>query len=133
MRSYWWATAAQDSRGEPARRLPYGGMARRRADGEPGLIDRVRWRNVGGLAALLAAGLAIALGPRSCGEPAPARLPEEEPVAPPAGREVAPAPAAPARARDGGGGKREEGGRSRRPRRRRSHRERPPVAPAKPV
>src|SRR3954452_22160928 len=83
MRSYWWATAAQDSRGEAACRLPYGGRARRRADGEPGLIDGVRWRNVGRLAVLLAAGLLIALGPRGCGEN-PASLPPETRIAPPA-------------------------------------------------
>src|SRR3954468_10965480 len=58
-------------------------MARRRADGEPGLIDRVRWRNVGRLAVLLAAGLLIALGPRGCGEK-PASLPPETRIAPPA-------------------------------------------------
>src|SRR3954454_15631993 len=83
MRSYWWATAAQDSRGEPLANVAYGGMARRRADGEPGLIDRVRWRNVGRLAVLLAPGLLIALGPRGCGEN-PASLPPETRVAPPA-------------------------------------------------
>src|SRR3954451_14128144 len=83
MRSYWWATAAQDSRGEPLANVAYGGMARRRADGEPGLIDRVRWRNVGRLAVLLAAGLLIALGPRGCGEN-PASLPPETRIAPPA-------------------------------------------------
>ena len=42
-------------------------MARRRGDGPPGLIDRVRWGNVGRLAAFLAAGLLIAVGPGSCG------------------------------------------------------------------
>src|SRR5437660_9601127 len=42
-------------------------MARRRGDGPPGLIDRVRWGNLGRLAAVLAAGLLIAFGPGSCG------------------------------------------------------------------
>src|SRR3954447_6624781 len=83
MRSYWWATAAQDSRGEALANVAYGGMARRRADGEPGLIDRGRWRNVGRLAVLRAAGLLSALGPRGCGEN-PASLPPETRVAPPA-------------------------------------------------
>src|SRR3954447_20223383 len=102
MRSYWWATAAQDSRGEPLANVAYGGMARRRAEGEPGLIDRVRWRNVGRLAVLLAAGLLIALGPRGC-EHEPAPLPPETRVAPsptptPAPPAAEPAGSAPRRA-----------------------------------
>src|SRR4051794_4941886 len=43
-------------------------MARRRAGAAPGLMGRVRWANVGRLAALLAAGLLILVGPpRGCG------------------------------------------------------------------
>src|SRR5688500_17186333 len=42
-------------------------MERRRADGGPGLMARVRWGNVGRLAALLAAALLILTGPRGCG------------------------------------------------------------------
>src|SRR3982751_6591280 len=60
-------------------------MARRRADGEPGLLDRVRWRNVGRLVVLLAAGLLIAAGPRGGRERARA-LPPAKPVAPTAPR-----------------------------------------------
>src|SRR3954447_25246050 len=41
-------------------------MERRRADGGPGLLARVRWGNVGRLAALLAAALLILAGPRAC-------------------------------------------------------------------
>src|SRR5215213_1469116 len=41
-------------------------MERRRADGGPGLVSRVRWGNVGRLAALLAAALLILAGPRGC-------------------------------------------------------------------
>src|SRR5215212_6004629 len=41
-------------------------MERRRADGGPGLMARVRWGNVGRLAALLAAALLILAGPRGC-------------------------------------------------------------------
>src|SRR3954470_7669712 len=41
-------------------------MERRRADGGPGLLARVRWGNVGRLAALLAAALLILAGPRGC-------------------------------------------------------------------
>src|SRR5205807_1408884 len=42
-------------------------MGRGRGDGQPGLIERVRWGNVARLAALVAGGLLIAVGPRSCG------------------------------------------------------------------
>src|SRR5215208_1569082 len=41
-------------------------MERRRADGGRGLLARVRWGNVGRLAALLAAALLILAGPRGC-------------------------------------------------------------------
>src|SRR2546423_11349874 len=54
-------------------------MARRRGDGPPGFIDRVRWGNVGRLAAVLAAGLLIAVGPGACGKDA------AKPVAQPRG------------------------------------------------
>src|SRR5205085_1693900 len=54
-------------------------MARRRGDGPPGLIDRVRWGNVGRLAVVLAAGLLIAVGPGGCGKDA------AKPVAQPRG------------------------------------------------
>src|SRR5262245_33421672 len=42
-------------------------MGRRRASGASGLLRRVRWGNVGRLAALLAAGLAVASAGRGCG------------------------------------------------------------------
>src|SRR5262245_25252797 len=42
-------------------------MGRWRAGGAPGLLRRVRWGNVGRLAALLAAGLAVASAGRGCG------------------------------------------------------------------
>src|SRR5215204_7106829 len=68
------------------------GMGRRRADGGPGLLARVRWGNVGRLAALLAAALLVFTGPRGCG-------PAEQPSPPEAGvnnaapqREVPPSP-----------------------------------------
>src|SRR5829696_5007836 len=53
--------------GESACALAYRSMERRRADGGPGLMARVRWGNVGRLAALLAAALLILAGPRGCG------------------------------------------------------------------
>src|SRR5690349_13109697 len=56
-------------------------MARRRADGEPGLIERVRWRNVGRLAVALVAVLVVLVGPRGCGRQE-APLPPEVRVAP---------------------------------------------------
>src|SRR5215208_4064526 len=52
--------------GENACGRAYKGMERRRADGGPGLMARVRWGNVGRLAALLAAALLILAGPRGC-------------------------------------------------------------------
>ena len=69
-------------------------MARRRADAPPGLLDRVRWGNVGRLVALLAAGLLLALGPRACSKaPGPeatieAAPPPDAPAPPPTGRVV---------------------------------------------
>jgi hypothetical protein len=56
---------------------PQGSVDRRRARGHPALLRRVRWGNVGRLAALLAAGTLIATGGRSCGEE-PAGAPPEE-------------------------------------------------------
>src|SRR4051812_29004599 len=66
-------------------------MARRRADEEPGLIERVRWRNVGRLVVLLAVGLIVLLEPRGCGR-REAVLPPEVRVAPPAPPPAASAP-----------------------------------------
>src|SRR6476661_10262536 len=66
-------------------------MARRRADEEPGLIDRVRWRNVGRLV-LLVAVLVVALAPRGCGR-RQAVLPPEVRVQPPAAPAPLPSPA----------------------------------------
>src|SRR3954452_19281880 len=56
-------------------------MASRRADAGPGLIDRVRWGNVGRLAALLAACLLLATGPHGCGG-APGNRPQATALAP---------------------------------------------------
>src|SRR4051794_38490889 len=56
-------------------------MARRRVDDEPGLIDRVRWRNVGRLVLLVAVPV-LALAPRGCGRREPV-LPPEVRVQPP--------------------------------------------------
>src|SRR5438067_9351124 len=42
-------------------------MTSRRADVAPGLIDRVRWGNVGRLAALLAGVILLDAGPHGCG------------------------------------------------------------------
>lgn len=55
------------------------GMAPRRASGEPSLIDRVRWGNLGRLAAFIVALLAIGIGTRG-GDPLtpPSRV--EQPV-----------------------------------------------------
>jgi len=61
-------------------------------------MARIRWGNVGRLAALVVAGVLLATGPRSCSEPR--RLPAALPVPPPAvdsgqltvDRAVAPAP-----------------------------------------
>src|SRR3954453_5751913 len=94
-------------------------MARRRADEEPGLIDRVRWRNVGRSGVLLVAVLAVALTPRGCGR-REAQLPPEVRVAPPV------APPTPEKAE----GRRQKAGRVR-PRRhkRRRHHRRPAPKP----
>jgi hypothetical protein len=54
-------------------------------DADPGLIDRIRWGNVGRLAALLAAGMLVATGPHGCaarGGQAPASLPAALKAAP---------------------------------------------------
>src|SRR4051794_38988145 len=69
-------------------------MPSRRPDGEPRLVDRIRWGNLARLAAVVAGGLLIALGPRACGaaagEGGSPELPPDEPVAGPA---VTPVPA----------------------------------------
>src|SRR3954471_11020777 len=64
-------------------------MPSRRPDGEPRLVDRVRWGNLARLAAVVAAGLLVALGPRACassGAGGPALPPDQpapvEPAAP---------------------------------------------------
>src|SRR5437588_1658119 len=57
-------------------------MGRRRGNGPPGLLGRVRWGNVGRLAALLATGLLIAAGPRSCERRAPALVPDTPSIRP---------------------------------------------------
>src|SRR3954463_8016149 len=67
-------------------------MARRRVDDEPGLIDRVRWRNVGRLV-LLVAVLVLAVAAKGCGRREQV-LPPEVRVAPP--RSITPAPVPPA-------------------------------------
>jgi hypothetical protein len=80
-------------------------MDRRWARGAPALVRRVRWGNVGRLAALLAAGTLIATEGRSCGEEAAAPLPEEAGVTArdgmymTPGREPRPVGSAPALAR----------------------------------
>jgi hypothetical protein len=77
-------------------------MAGRRAGGAPALWRRVRWANVGRLAALLAAGLLLVTGGRGCraGSPLPAppdRLgtqrpsSERPPPTPPSGKPASPA------------------------------------------
>src|SRR5919204_1920081 len=43
-------------------------MTTRRADAAPGLLDRVRWGNVGRLVALLAGVALLLTGPKGCGE-----------------------------------------------------------------
>jgi translation initiation factor IF-2 len=93
-------------------------MARRRADGPPGLLDRVRWGNLGRLVALLAAGLLIAVGPRACSrEPGPeTRIDPQPPVAapPPEPPEAGTVPEAEA-GPDRGAGSRRPGDRGGRP------------------
>jgi len=61
-------------------------MGRGRGDGQPGLIERVRWGNVARLAALLAGGVLIAVGPHSCGArpPTAVELPAPRASVPPA-------------------------------------------------
>jgi len=61
-------------------------MGRGRGDGQPGLIERVRWGNVARLAALVAGGLLIAVGPHSCGArpPTAVELPAPRASVPPA-------------------------------------------------
>src|SRR4051812_26624456 len=44
-------------------------MASRRTDAGPGLLDRVRWGNVGRLLALFAGAIMIATGPHGCEAP----------------------------------------------------------------
>src|SRR3954462_8597432 len=93
-------------------------MARRRADEEPGLMDRVRWRNVGRLG-LLVAVLVLALLPRGCGRREPLLPPEVRVAPPPAPR---PAPVVrPGKAE----GRKQKAGRVK-PRHRRRHRRRRP-------
>jgi hypothetical protein len=71
------ATAVRSDGGEPVARKPQWSVDRRRARGHPALLRRVRWGNVGRLAALLAAGTLIATGGRACGEEPSATPPEE--------------------------------------------------------
>src|SRR3954453_12587146 len=87
------------------------------------LLRRVRWGNVARLAALLAAGVLIALGERDCGgeraEPGALRAPRVEPPAqPPTIAEPVPTKPRPAEPR--------------RPARRRREERRKPVAPRRP-
>jgi hypothetical protein len=63
------------------RRRPQRDVNRRRARGHPALLRRVRWGNVGRLAALLAAGTLIATGGRGCRQEPSVPLREEEPGA----------------------------------------------------
>src|SRR4051794_1682781 len=60
-------------------------MPSRRPDGEPSLLDRIRWGRLARLAAVVAAGLLVALGPRACGSGAtrPALPPDAPAVAGP--------------------------------------------------
>src|SRR3954451_16577849 len=58
-------------------------MTSRRADAAPGLIDRVRWGNVGRLAALLAGAVMLVTGPHGCGAPARVRSAEVQSAEPP--------------------------------------------------
>src|SRR4051794_4120040 len=72
-------------------------MPSRRRDGEPRLVDRVRWGNLARLGAVVAAGLLVALGPRACGadgDGGGTALPPDQPVA------AAPEPPAPVARRD---------------------------------
>src|SRR4051812_11110713 len=50
-------------------------MASRRDPGTRGLLQRIRWGNVARLAAIVAAGAAIAAGPRACGGGGPELTP----------------------------------------------------------
>jgi hypothetical protein len=54
-----------------------------------GLLERVRWRNVGRLALLVAAAAFLAAGPGSCASEPEALPLEVQPVAPPVPREKA--------------------------------------------
>src|SRR3954468_11444444 len=107
-------------------------MARRQADEEPGLMDRVRWRNVGRLV-LLVAVLVLALAARGCGRREQA-LPPEVRVAPPPS--VTPAPVRPATPRRAPAGRKRARKsvhrRRRNPRRPRRTARRPFAPPARP-
>src|SRR4051794_15177567 len=91
-------------------------MPSRRPDGERGVLARVRWGNLARLAAVLGAGLLIAVGPKGCrgaaagGGPA---LPPDTAVAPPgeAGAGTAGAGGAGGEARAGKAGAGGEAGR----------------------
>src|SRR4051794_31410331 len=96
-------------------------MPGRRADADPGLIDRIRWGNVGRLAALLAAGMLVITGPRGCSTtPAPA-------VSLPPAVRVAPAPTASVRAAKPAAAPRPK------PRRRPKRRPKPPISRKRPA
>jgi len=64
-------------------------MARRRGDGPPGLIDRVRWGNVGRLAAVLAAVLLVAVEQGACGKDQQAPLARQRGLLPDQGAAAA--------------------------------------------
>src|SRR4051794_34239143 len=106
-------------------------MARRRADEEPGLIDRVRWRNVGRLG-LLVAVLVLAFLPRGCGRREPV-LPPEVRVAPPPATAPPPMVRSEKARRPEGEKARREGKRARRRVRRHRRRRIPPRLAPKPV
>ncbi|MEA2348068.1 MAG: hypothetical protein QOG62_1855, partial [Thermoleophilaceae bacterium] len=67
-----FAPGAACGGGEATGKVPYPRMARRRPGSSPGLMARVRWGNLGRLAALVAAGLTFALVPRGGPPPGPA-------------------------------------------------------------
>src|SRR4051794_21560010 len=69
-------------------------MPSRRSDGEPRLVDRIRWGNLARLGAVAAAGLLIALGPRACSSAGSPALPPDTPAI--AGPKEEPPPSAPA-------------------------------------
>src|SRR4051794_41869496 len=65
-------------------------MPSRRPDGEPRLVDRIRWGNLARLGAVMAAGLLVTVGPRACGTAGGAdgggpELPPDQPVTAPPG------------------------------------------------